>query len=264
MPQHKRSQHSRSAARSLSIGILAALTGLAAAVPAGATGEHRPSVHRQTGTAAFRAAASSGDTDVIYSDVPAKIEVGSQITRVRFGVGTRVPTTDLEVQLYDDAGRGYPLIDSFDSVSEDAPVSIWREQGEFYGFEVPVYGNYTWDVDVLGVGTQDYQEYEAYFSASVRAHSLLGLTTTRVGNAVTVTVATRVYNNAADKYQAWAGRGVYVQKQTPSGTWANVAGITTDSRGNGTKTIPTGAGVYRVYDKDTATVWGQVSAPRSS
>ena len=258
------SRRRRSTVRSLSIGVLAALTGLAAAVPAGAAGDHRPSVHRQLGTPAFRAAASAGDTDVIYTDVPARIEVGSLITRIRFGVGTRVPTTDLAVQLYDQAGRGYPLVDAYDSVDESAPVSIWREQEEFYGYDIPVYGNYTWDVDVLGSGTDDYQEYEAYFSASVRAHSLLGLSTTRTGNAVTVSVATRVYNNAEDVYQGWAGRGVYVQKRAADGSWVNVAGITTDSRGNGTKTIPTGAGVYRVYDKDTATVWGQVSPPHSS
>lgn len=248
--------------RSLSVCAIGVLTGFAAAVPAQAADHHRPVIHRVSGAAAIRAAASAGDTAVIYTDAPTKIEVGSRITRIPFGVGTRRPTTDIAVQLYDNAGRGFPLIDDFDF--SEAPVSFWREQDEFYGFQLAVYGNYTWDIAATGSAANGYPNYEVYFAASVRAHSLLGFSTGRVGNNVTVTVATRLYNNVADKYQGWAGRGVYLQKQTAGGAWANVGGITTDARGNGTKTIGTGAGVYRLYDKDTATVWGQVSAPRRS
>lgn len=37
-------------------------------------------------------------------------------------------------------------------------------------------------------------------------------------------------------------------------------GVTTDRNGNASEVLGTGAGVYRVYDEDTATIWGTTSA----
>ncbi len=244
----------------MAAGMVVALLGVALTPSVGAAGDHHHQLragHRVLHPATTPSG-SAGDTGIIFTDVPARIEVGSFVTRIRFGVGARVRTTSQTTELYDNGGRSLALI--FTYANDMRHTGIWREQGEFIAPQIPTYGAYTWSVAVAGSESDGFQSYQAYYSATVRAHSLLGLATSRVGNAVTITVATRAYNNVIDRYQGWPRRGVYIQKRNPDGSWASVAGITTDGRGNARGTIATGPGVYRAYDKDTGTVWGQLSA----
>lgn len=127
------------------------------------------------------------------------------------------------------------------------------------GTSVNRYGAWRWDIRVLD---QAGAAHDTSVTTVLKANSLLGLNATSTGEpGVTITVALRVWNNTVARYQGWPGQAVYIQKQTRNGGWVNVGAVTSDRRGNAVKTVGTRSGVYRVYDHDTATLWGTTSRP---
>ncbi len=223
--------------KTMTIGTVAVLAALGLVAPAAAA------------EPATRPAAAPAATAPILTNAPTAIRIGSSYQEIPVVVRTRSGTTS-SLTLTDP--RSGQVDFDYDSVTTIRHVF----RATIYSFQVRSYGTWRWDVEAQDA---DYNTYATSVNAVVKANSLLGLGVRRSGSRVTVTVATRQWNNAVERYQGWPGRGVYIQKQNANGTWRNVGGVTTDGGGNGVKVLSTGAGVYRAYDKDAATVFGSTT-----
>ena len=225
----------------LLVGAVAAAAALGLSVPAGA-GPRQSTVVP---------GATTGQDAYLITDAPFAIRVGSSYTEVPVVVGTRFDAVRVAVSLVDPRSGEVAFADQFDSGTRAAL------RPSFTSADIRRYGTYRWDIES---NDRDFTEHDLSVDAVVKANTLLGLGVRRSGSQVTLTVATRQWNNAVERYQGWGGRGVYVQRLAADGSWQNVAGITTNSAGNGTKVLGTGAGTYRAYDKDTATAFGSTTA----
>lgn len=227
-------------AKAFLVGAVAAASALGVSIPAAASPPR--SVLRPTAT--------TGQNSYVITDAPVAIRVGSSYTEVPIVVGTRFNAAGVSITLVD-PGNGQV---AYDSQTGSGTRTVLRPS--FYSSDIARYATYRWDITTYDA---DYNEHDLSVNAVVKANSLLGFGVKRSGSQVTFTVATRQWNNAVERYQGWGSRGVYIQKLASDGTWHNVGGVTTNSAGNGTKVLNTGAGSYRAYDKDAAGVFGSTT-----
>jgi len=98
--------------------------------------------------------------------------------------------------------------------------------------------------------------------ASVRLHSVLGMTATRSGEWISVGGSTRAYHSVLDAYKPWNARPVAVQRWTGDG-WVTVRTLQSDADGNVETSIriPWHTGL-RLTTQDTAKIWGASTEPQ--
>ncbi len=159
--------------KTMTIGTVAVLAALGLVAPAAAEPATRP-------------AAAPAATAPILTNAPTAIRIGSSYQEIPVVVRTRSGTTS-SLTLTDP--RSGQVDFDYDSVTTIRHVF----RATIYSFQVRSYGTWRWDVEAQDA---DYNTYATSVNAVVKANSLLGLGVRRSGSRVTVTVATRQWNNA--------------------------------------------------------------------
>ncbi len=189
----------------------------------------------------------------VISNVPAAVRIGAPHQSIAVVVRSAFPGHYAAAKLVDPR-TGPRFGGALSSLS-----TRWALPVPITASNVNRYGAWLWQVAVYDTTNQP---HTAFYPATVKANSLLGLAGSSAGEpTVKLTAAVRAWNNAIGRYQGWPGVGVFIQKQAPNGGWVNVGAATSDRYGNITKTLTSRSGVYRIYDHDTATAWGATSVP---
>ena len=226
---------------------LAATLGIAAPASASTPHPHRPAVSP---------AVTTGRGDHLITDAPTTIHLGAEQIAIPVTVGSDRYLNEGLIDLYVNGSAGDEKdVRAEDVAFPDHSVRSFTFRPILSASDIGYYGVYQWWVLAGDIG---YNQHELTVNTLVKANSLLGFTAARTGSTVTVTVSARVWNNATQRYNGYPV-GVYLQKQAADGSWANVGAVTLGSSGNGTKGLTTGTGVYRLYDHDTATIWGSTT-----
>jgi len=193
------------------------------------------------------------------TDATRVIRVGAPTTVVPITVITEPGVGQVDAGIYggrDDDYVGY----GFAPEAEPGRPTVFKPTTEVYAEDITGWGAHTWEL----YGYVDEDDLDGFLlgevPTDVRAHSLLGLSAARSGSQVAVRGSARAYHNVLDRYVAWSGRPVSVQRWTGS-AWVQVGAVTTDARGNLATTVSVPAGSQlRLVTRDVAGTWGAVSA----
>ena len=196
-------------------------------------------------------------------DVPARVEIGGRVTRLGVSATMTSPQAYFFVQLSvsgEDSGWGVGAeVEPTDPTRLQTVFEL--DRADFAGDGAFPFALGAGEWDLYAVPDPDGRQFSAVsLPTSVRAHSLLGLSVTRSGDTLSVTGSARAYDVPRDRYLAWHGRAVLLQRWTSTG-WATVRTLTTDDRGNVATTlrVPFTVGL-RAVDADSSTIWGATSA----
>ncbi len=249
-------------------GLVAAATfttvGVLAAPPASAD-TTRPTVRATvTSTGAVGAAAlsaPSGDIDAIKVRYLSKLPVASRLTEAQLDV-TTTPMDNVQAELAHRVADGVINGRHF-STDDPAGNTAWSVPFDVPTAKLTGYGTYTWQVYATRFNDQGYlgNRSIAYYPVDIRASGGLAVVLQRSGATVSVRAWTLAYNSTLCRFGQWGGRGVYVQKLQPNGSWGYAGGLTTDRTGRASRALATGAGTYRAYVKDDATIFGAITPP---
>lgn len=207
----------------------------------------RPPVHLAAG---FRPVPGTS----VSTDLPSRLEIGSLGTGVRFT--TSASSTDAYVNPYGvvDLIVGGKFIAGF---LVDLSPGQTTFRGTLFFQDGPAaqqLGTGHW-VTGIGDNSRGAKIQEATIPVTVKLRSLLGVTITRSGSAITVTGASKTYAGGG-AYPATRGQQVHLQRYTSTG-WQTFRTVTTDTYGHFTSTtsIPYRASI-RAITYDTPTTFG--------
>ncbi len=190
----------------------------------------------------------------VSAALPSKISVGSRVTRIPVTVATRDPQSTVTVALQSTRTGRVGATATFTSAT---PTTRFRGTVSLAVARTVSWGVQRWVVTAPAASAT------VRVGAVMRARSVVGFHTARVGKTLYVTGATRVFDAATGRYRAWTGRGVAVQRWTGS-TWSTVRTVRTDGRGNLVRVrVQVAAGhLVRLTVTSGAAVWGATSASR--
>jgi len=202
-------------------------------------------------------AAAAGEAGVRATDAPPVVRVGAAVTTVPVTVVTGVPYDGVTVDLSRAGDEAVGL-----GVSAEAQVGRPLVHKVAVAVEADLlagWGAHEWEVLAWTVGSDEPDG--RIVPTDVRAHSMVGLTTRRVGTTLRVDGSLRGYHSTADRYVGLPRRDVSVQS-FDGASWVQVKGATTDARGDlttfGAQVAP--GTPLRLVVADAPTVWGAVSA----
>jgi len=232
------------------------VTGVGAMSAAAATAPAN-GLERAATTAAEADPVDPNNVGILAIDAPRTIRVGAAVTPFAMTVQTALPMDSLFLAVVDPDDNLVGEGETLDPVA--GRPNVFKPTGYVYAEALVSWGPHA----ILyegGRATTDDLYSAGYVLTEVRAHSLLGLRASTSGSTTTVQGSARAYNTLQDRYAAWSGRPVSVQRWTGS-AWVQVAGVSTDSRGNFTTSVRVPAGSQlRAVVKDVPAIWGAVSA----
>ncbi len=210
---------------------------------------------------ALSPSAASTSGSFAATDAPAKVRVGAPTQK--FVVTAIVPraSDEVYVELLQRDGESLAAFGYAEEPELDRPL-VMKVPVVLADLDVRAWGPGRWRL--TGYDDFGHDRLESHVAVDVRAHSMLGLATSRSGSTVTVRGSLRAYATTVHRYASWSGRPVSIQRWDGS-TWRQVAGTTTDRNGNLTArlSVPRGSSL-RLVTPDTPAIWGATSAQRTS
>lgn len=254
--RHDRTSTARRRARVATACLSSALVlGGAAAAPAVAVGT-------PTAASTSTSTAAAAATAVAATDAPARLRIGAPSTTVRVTVVTRGRVDGASASLVDRTSR--PVAGGHHAAPEPGRPSVLKTQVTVTARDLPHWGPMRWDVSTWSTADGLCALGGGPVGTDVRAHSMLGLAVSRSGSSAVVRGSLRAYTPAAERYAAWSGRPVSVQRWDGR-RWVQVTGVATDREGNVAARVQVPSGTaLRLVAGDAPGIWGAVSASRTA
>ncbi|WP_298991595.1 hypothetical protein [uncultured Pseudokineococcus sp.] len=204
------------------------------------------------------ASAAAPGLSVTATDAPPRLRVGARTQTFRLTVITSDRVDATSTTLVD--RRGKALTEAISTGPEPRRPGVQKSSLTLSDRDITHWGSMRWSVSAWRTSDGSCALADRSMSVDVRAHSMLGLATSRSGSTVTVRGSLRAYATTVHRYASWSGRPVSIQRWDGS-TWRQVAGTTTDRNGNLTArlSVPRGSSL-RLVTPDTPAIWGATSA----
>lgn len=223
-----------------------------------AVGTASASPSAPTTPATVQAAAAPAAEVIRATDAPVAVRVGAPQQAFTVTVVTQNAVDGVGASLLDRDGRVIGTTTT--SAAAAGRPTVRKTTVQLRGASLTHWGKHSWAVKAWRTSDGSCTLVDETVTTDVRAHSMVGVTSSRSGSTVTVKGSVRAYASTAERYAGWAGRPVSVQRLQGT-TWTQVAAGTSDRNGNLTArvSVPKGAKL-RLVVKDAASIWGSTSA----